>query len=275
MRLQLCIGLLFLVAGSAFSEPTESLPFRVGEELIYRIHWGLINVGSSQITTEWVEFEGRRLIAIRLRNRTNHVLSKLYPVDDFVESLVDPETFLPVRFTKKLKQGGYRCDEETFFDHEQGLASFVSHQDGTEKTYPIEKQTRDILTFLYFSRGQEFQPGEVVQRTLMSDEKLYTLDIHCGGIEAVNLDGYEKIECLKLEPKASFQGIFVRKGRLWMWISRDARRICTEIKSKVFVGNVSLTLCSVSGPGDDFWVETSDESAEQPPHKKAINFRRR
>ncbi|MFC1467436.1 DUF3108 domain-containing protein [Verrucomicrobiota bacterium] len=276
MKLWIFIFGLFVAAGPACAEPDVALPFRVGESLEYRIHWGVVNVGYSRITTEWVELEGRKLIAIRLRSRTNAVLSKLYPVDDFVESLVDPVTFRPVRFIKKIKQGGYHCDEETHFDYEKGIASWISKNGDADKQYVIDEESRDILTFLYYARLDEFQPGTVVQRKLISDEKQYDLDIHCEQIEEVELDGYGKIECLKMEPKASFQGIFVRKGRMWMWVSRDPRRICTEIKSKVFVGKVSLTLCSVTGPGDDFWVTTPTScSIDKQPRKRRPPFRRR
>lgn len=267
--------IIFLFSVRCFASNAEvHLPFEVGETLEYRIHWGLMNVGTSRMSTEWVEHDGRRLIAIRLRNWTNDVLSKLYPVDDFIETLVDPVTFLPVRYTKKLKQGKYQCDEVTHFDYESGLATWVSNKDQSEKQYGIDTQTRDILTFLYYTRLTEFVPESIEQRQLMADEKIYNLEIQSEKLETVDLDEYGKIECLKLEPKASFQGIFVRKGRMWMWISRDPRRICTEIKSKVFVGKVSLTLSVVTGPGNDFWVVPKDEKAENSP-KKPIVFRRR
>lgn len=258
---------------SVVAEPYVQLPFEVGEVLEYRIHWGLLSVGYSRLSTEWVEFEGRTLIAIRLKNRTNDVLSKLYPVDDSVESLVDPDTFLPVRFVKKLKQGRYRCDEETRFYHAQGMAYWVSKKNNETKQYEIAPESRDILSFLYYARLTDFQPDSVVRQQLMADEKLYDLHIHCKGIEEVELEGYGKVDCLKMEPKAAFRGIFVRKGRMWMWVSRDARRICTEIKSKVLVGNVSLSLESVKGPGDDFWV--NPRPIDEKPLKKRRTFRRR
>ena len=58
----------------------------MGETLDYRIYWGVIPVGSSRVTTEWIEEDGRTLIAIRFRTKSNDVLSKIYPVDDFAGS---------------------------------------------------------------------------------------------------------------------------------------------------------------------------------------------
>ena len=100
--------------------PKDKIPelwFPVGEKLIFGIRWGLVPVGQAVAWTEWVEENGRWLIAIRLRTKTNKVLSAMYPVDDFVESIVDPVTFLPLRFVKKINEGGTHVDQLTQFDH--------------------------------------------------------------------------------------------------------------------------------------------------------------
>jgi hypothetical protein len=275
MRRYLLILGFILSTVPVFANSNIELPFAVGETLEYRIHWGLVSVGTSRISTEWVEYEGRQLIAIRLKNRTNGALSKLYPVDDFVESLVDPETFLPVRFIKKLNQGRYHCDEETLLDHVEGVAYWHSNKSGKKKEYAIEAESRDILTFLYHSRLQVMQPDTILKRQLIADEKLYDLEIHCEAIEPVKLSVFGDIDCLRIEPKASFNGIFVRAGRMWMWISRDPRRICTELKSEVLVGKVSLTLDSVTGPGDDFWVSKPMNDGDETPRPRRPIFRRR
>jgi len=68
-----------------------------GENLIYRVHWGMIPVGETKITSEWVEEDGRKLINIRLRTRTNKWMDKIHKIDDDVIATVEPGTLLPVR----------------------------------------------------------------------------------------------------------------------------------------------------------------------------------
>ena len=53
----------------------------------------MVSVGTCRITTQWVEEDGRTLLAIRYRTRSNKVIAVIYPVDDKIESIVDPETF--------------------------------------------------------------------------------------------------------------------------------------------------------------------------------------
>ena len=60
---------------------------------------------------------GRRLVCIRSRAVSNKMIEKIYAVNDIVETVVDPATGLPVRFTKNLSEGPHRYHEITTFDH--------------------------------------------------------------------------------------------------------------------------------------------------------------
>ncbi|MDA0989342.1 MAG: DUF3108 domain-containing protein [Verrucomicrobia bacterium] len=227
--------------------------FPVGESLVYNIYWGVIPVGTTEITTEWIEEGGRILLAIRYRTRSNSVIATLYPVDDRIESIIDPETFLSVRFTKNLKEGRHRYHEQTTFDYANGVAHWKSFIKNTSKTYPIESDTRDLVTFMYYMRSQTFEAGTTKTYRVMADEKIYELILECEENERVALDDYGKVPSLRMEPKAKFEGLFVRSGRMKMWVSTDPRALCTRVKAKVPVANINVLLEKVRGPGDDFW----------------------
>ncbi len=92
---------------------TTNFWFPVGEELVYHAHWGLFHVAESRTTVNWTNHEGRALLAVRIRTKSNKVISTVYPVDDTVETLIEPNTFLPVSFSKVLNEGRYHTDEVT------------------------------------------------------------------------------------------------------------------------------------------------------------------
>jgi hypothetical protein len=249
------------------AQATNSAAFRVGEELLYDIHWGIIPVAKARATTEWVEHEGRKVIRIRYVTKTLGVVEAFYPVDDLLESLVDPATFLPIRFVKKLSEGGYRADEETTFDFARGKAQWKSNKNKKTKEFDIEADTRDVVSFMYHMRTMELTPGTQTLHRLMADEKLYDLKLKMGAVEDVKLSKYGSIPSVKVEPEASFQGLFVRKGKMTCWVSRDPRRICTRITASVPVASIRITLEEVKGPGDDFWVKPKkgEEDRETGP----------
>ncbi len=91
---------------------------------------------------------GRRLLAIRARIQTVSVLDKIFPVDDFLESVVDPQTFLPLRFTRRLSEGPLPLHEVTTFDH-AALQAHWKHllRKGFEQDFAIEADTRDADQF--------------------------------------------------------------------------------------------------------------------------------
>lgn len=238
----------------------ETLPgcqWPVGEKLTYRLYWGYMPVGTAVGWTEWVNHEGRRLLAIRLRTRSNKIIEKIYPVDDTIESLVDPETFLPVQFTKQLSEGKHRHHEVTVFDRTNQVAHWTSLLKNRSKSFPIPPDIRDIPTLMYSLRSHAFKPGAREHFNVMADEKVYDLWLNVRKKEVLNLPNHGEVASIQTEPEAAFQGIFVRSGKIWIWISDDARCLATKVHATIPVADVRAVLWSVEGPGNDRWITNS------------------
>lgn len=234
----------------------QDLPFPVGEELTYSVHWSFLHVATATAKFEWTELEGRKLLAIRTTARTSGVADKIYRVDDFMESIVDPETMLPVRYTKKAKEGRYWTHEITTFDHKNRVAHYESKKSGDKKDYPIDADTRDIISMMCFMRTQPFVVGAKPAYRCMADEKIYDFWVDVLKEEKVELDRYGETPSVKVEPIAAFNGLFVRTGRAWFWISRDKRQFLTKMVASVpIAGKFYIELDHVGGPGQDFWVQ--------------------
>ncbi|HOW96545.1 MAG TPA: DUF3108 domain-containing protein [Kiritimatiellia bacterium] len=257
----LVLGLGLVVCARA-AEPVPELWFPVGEKLTYRIYWGMFKVGITTTATGWIEEDGRTRLAIRFRTRTNRILEKLYPVDDFLEAIIDPVTFLPVRFTKRLKEGRYRADETTVFDHARGVAHWRSNMTDKKKDFAIEPDTRDVISFMYFMRSRPLKIGDTVHARVMADEKLYDLYVNIRRRENLKLPEMGRRPSVKLEPEAAFNGLFVRKGKLWMWVSDDKDRFCTKLAAKVPVASVSLWLTKVEVEPDRVVTGESEDDEE-------------
>ena len=279
-----CLLCCVLLAHGVLAEPSipqveEALPesgFIVGEELVYCVYWGFIPVGKTRIVSRWIEEDGRRLLAIRYRTRSNRFIAAIYPVDDLIESIVDPETFLPVRFVKKLKEGRHRNDEITTFDYEKGEARWEDRIKDRSKTYPIDEDTRDIVSFMYFMRSDRFKPGDKKAFRVMADEKIYDLFVSAHDAEKIKLKRFGRVKSIRLEPEAQFQGLFVRKGKVTVWVSDDERHLCTKVVGSVPVASIKVVLWEVRGPGDDFWIRRTNELSgkkddeEDPEVEKAL-----
>lgn len=236
--------------------------FPVGERLEYSVQWGFLHVAKACVWSEWIEEDGRNLIAIRVTTRTVSFMDKIYPVNDFLESVVDPETFLPLRFSKDLSEGRYRLKEITTFDYATRRAHWKHLLKDSEHDFDIDPDTRDLLSFMFFMRSRKWHPEQESEFRVMADEKLYDLIVRTRKYESFELPGFGKVRSLLVEPEAKFHGLFVRVGRLKVWISDDKRCLCTKGTARVPVGSVRVDLISVSGPGNDEWV-TGDSEADE------------
>jgi len=265
MNIKSCSGLflfavLLLLGAPLGLNAAEKRSFPVGETLEYKLYWGVVPVGRAEFQTFWDTFEGRPVIVIRATARTTAVVAAIYPVEDLIQSIVDPETLLPIKYTQKLREGRHKRDDEVIFDHENGRAvwSKIGKKSKT-KTIEIDGDTRDVLALTYKMRGGDFGVDSSDNFKVLVDDKLYDLSVK--GVEKKERDvaDYGKIECLEVEPEAAFGGIFVRKGKVRLWFSEDKRRVCVRMTGKVPLANVKAVLKKVSGPGDDFWVKKEDD----------------
>jgi hypothetical protein len=255
-----CSAVLLLGGSVASAE----LPFPIGETLKYIISWNRIPVAWSTVTTERDTLEGREVVAFRIRTQTYSFFNHVFKVDDLHESLIDLKTLLPIQYTKNVKEGRYRCHEITTFDFTTLKASYEHQLNGKKKSYDIEANTRDLISFMYFLRSEGLGEKKKPTFRLMADEKIYDLILHTDDVEKVDLPNYKrKVSFLKMVPEAKFDGLFVREGKATIWISRDPRRLLTFAKVKVPFGRARIKLQSVSGPGDDFWITEKKDGDDE------------
>jgi len=255
LRAILSLSLLF--AASQVLAETNGLWFPVGEELDYSLYWGVLTVGETHIKTAWIEEGGRKLLAIRFSAKSSMIVSAIFPVDDLMESVVDPETFLPVRFTQRIREGDKKRDDILIFDYNAGKARWQVDDPASTNSaaeIAIEQDTRDILCFMYYMRSKGFAAGTTNTFQVLVDDKVYKLTVAGLKVQDVYLSHFGDVRCIELEPKAQFGEVFVRKGSVNMWVSDDERRLCAKALAIVPVANVKMVLQTVSGPGVDFWT---------------------
>ncbi len=223
--------------------------FRIGERFKYGIHWGILNVGSSVIEVKGIEeVDGHPCYHVVARTRSNAVIAAFYPVDDTVETFIDVEGLFSRKFIKKLNEGNYHADEETIFDVDRGIAYWKSHRNGKTKEYGIPPEPQDVLSLMYWLRGQDLKPNSKYKFQVCADEKVYTVEMESRGRKKVRLarKAGGKQTAIEVEPvKAEFQGMFVRKGRIVIWVSDDEKHYLLRMIGKIPVASIKMILQEV------------------------------
>ncbi|OGX06306.1 MAG: hypothetical protein A3G87_07530 [Omnitrophica bacterium RIFCSPLOWO2_12_FULL_50_11] len=230
------------------SEGVKRAPFtiRENEHLKFSIRWLGFEFGTAEVRTEKMEqIRGRDAYHISVHVRSNKLIDLVYPVRDEHHSYIDVEHFHSLRYEKILREGRYRADEVMEFDQDRHTATYYSRLNGTKKQMFIPKHVQDQLSAAYWLRVQAMKPGESVYIPVNTDERNWNLEVRVLRSVKKEITGLGTFDALEIEPRAQFQGMFVRRGKFWGWMSVDEKRLPLTMRSKIPVlGSVSITLVS-------------------------------
>jgi len=230
--------------------------FFPGEVTKYKIYWMGIPLAWSQTTTDSITKDGKKLIRITVITQ-NYI--PVYSVDDRTVILIDPATALPISIDITLNEGSVHEKTITTFFHDKKVAVFQDRIAKTIKEIPINKTTKDLYSFIYSVRKHKLKEIAGKKYKLLVDGKMYELGFKIHPDKKISVPEYGDVLCTTIEPIAQFDGIFIRKGKILFWVSKENPHIITCAKTKVAVGKITIQLQSVSGPGKDFWIKKKEQ----------------
>ena len=213
-----------LAADNASIEAPAGTPV-VGERLVFDVVWMGIPVGTGTLELkEKLLFAGRPAYHVIATARTNDFFSKIYAIDDEVQSYFDAQTGYSLEFSKRLKEGRYRADERIVFDPAQKKAFYESFLNKSKKELPIEGPVHDLLSAFYRFRLQPVRVGDKWRTTVSSDEKNWDLEMDVLRIETKHFRKRPSVRALLVEPKTRLEGVLYNRGRSWVHFSTDRSR---------------------------------------------------
>ncbi len=218
------------------SRKIEHNAFKVGERLLYDVKYQFIKVGEAEISlSEIVEYNGRKCYRAVFRVWSLPFFSVFYKVDDRYESLIDVEGIYPWRFEQRIREGGYKRDFYAEFDHVNLIAKT------SEGVYPIPQYAQDVFSAFYYARTQDYSNKKVGDRVRLENfyrNKTYPLEIKYLGEQIVKVKA-GKFKCVVVEPLIVEGGLFKAKGRFFLWITNDDKKIPVKMTAEIPIGNVS------------------------------------
>lgn len=229
-----------------------SPPFRVGERLTYEVYYGLVRAGTATLVVhDVVQVCGRPTYHVVLTATTTPTFSKIFRVNDKIESYIDTEEFIPRKFAKVQEEGDYRHDEVTILDQEHHLGHYRSNRSGYTKDYEIPERCQDTLSIFYFLRLLWYGIGDRFVVKVMADEKIW--DVAFQVKEAVRRTIYRggSYDTFLLEADANFDAGTLRKGRGRLWITMDERKLIVCVKTKLAFGYLTLAMVKADNIYED------------------------
>ncbi|HSQ91744.1 MAG TPA: DUF3108 domain-containing protein [Nitrospiraceae bacterium] len=232
-----------LVSWAEAGEPSSARSFQVGEQLTYEISWLAITAGTAVMAVSHAGSDGDRPLAKLITTaQSTSVITKFFPVDNRVESIVDPATLLPEHLIFKRREGKKKEDIEYTFHQKQGTVTVVKN--GATEIQEMPPGTQDVISCLYYARSElALLPGSSLTMNVYHDKKNRKLDVRVEEIETVS-GPWGEIETARVLVIMPFQGLFLNKGNIRVWFTNDDRRIPVRMKAKVVIGSIVADLVS-------------------------------
>lgn len=235
---------------TAFHRMLSNNAFTYGEELNYRVHYGIINAAkiSLKVDNEAVEVHDRQTFHLTADGKTLSTFDWMFKVRDRFESYMDMEYIAPVKYFKSVKEDSYSDVDLVFFDHD------LKKIKGKKKNMDCPAYVQDIIGALYYARTIDFSSATKGQKfpiDIYLDQEIYNLEFKYMGKETIKSD-VGKIKCIKIKPKAVADRVFKNDESITLWVSDDENKIPVRVEASLAVGSIKVDLTSYKGLKNSF-----------------------
>jgi hypothetical protein len=256
MKKVIVLALLFLTV--SFDSQKESA-FQVGEWFKFRIHYGLINAGYATLEVKDAVKNNKKVYHAIGKGYTTGMSRFFFKVDDTYESYFDKVTGQPYQFVRKIDEGGYKKNQEGFFNQGTNKVLIKDYKNKTEKTFSVTENVQDIISTFYFLRNHpnvdKLKVGESIAVDMFFDDETTKFKLKYLGKEDIKTK-FGVTSTLMFRPLVQSGRVFKEEESLTVWISDDENKIPVRIKASLAVGSIKADLESFKGLKNPFMVKS-------------------
>ena len=238
-------------AGEPNNLPEVNAPWMKGEKLTFSLGWGFITAGSATLEVKPIAGGKTEFLTHATGNKT---INRIYPVNDTVYTRVRNKGLMTEVFRKRLHEGTFHNTSVIRFDR-KGEKAWLSDTVFTDMKARKVKRSADtavaiqgmehsIMSAFYYVRTMPLTVGDTSRFSAVSGKKRYELKVLVHGKEKVE-SVLGKVQCIKVEPVLDGDGIFVSKGRIFIWLTDDDRRIPVLMECEIALGSIKAKLLEV------------------------------
>ncbi len=223
----------------------DSKPLHIlGEEMTFQIHYLGINIGSVKMSSEKIsEINGKKTYFLKAHLRSADYYSFIYSLDDAIESYVDSERFLPIKYSLIQRESKQEVDDLQLFDFEKLKTYHWYRRLKDEKIKKDYKESyipqffQDSYSVFLFLRGLPLKIGNSYEIPIVNRGTHWILKIKVSKHENIRILD-KKIPSIVLKAESYFPGIMKKKGDITLWYSQDDKKILLKFKAKIKLGSI-------------------------------------
>jgi hypothetical protein len=232
-----------LSATGVRAQPQPLLP---GEEVRMRITYAHLLAGYASLRVAAAEHEQRAVLEFVSEARSAGFFAWLlrFRVRDLTVATWDPARGCSLRIEKHLREGRAARDQVVTFDPRSDWAT-VEDPKIQQTRFEVGPCALDVLSAFFVTRLRGVSEDAPLSLPVFDNGKRYTLAVRFLGREKLSLPAPfgRDTPTVVVEPLlAEGSGLFVKRGRLKIWLTDDERRVPVRMRAKVAVGSVSADL---------------------------------
>jgi hypothetical protein len=237
---------LFVVNNSKSS--TENFVMSVGEELIYKVSFLGINLGTIRIVTEKsTELDDKKVYKAKCYLKSADGIP-FVSINAIFDTWIDPSVSYSYKFEGRTQDKNKWQHDVADFEYDRKVIQFnrrLGNETVFNKSFNTDKKWTDGLSLFFFPRKYLTLKKSIKIPTFIEGLAYTTINFNGDKIENVEIDKVDyPIRTIYFNGKADYNGVYGFSGNFEGWFTDDEARIPVKAKMKVLVGNVLIELQS-------------------------------
>ena len=220
----------------------ENKSTKNGEQITYKVYYTLagawIGAGQATFTNKVEKYKGKPVYHITGNGKTFRSYDWFFKVRDKYESYIDTTTMLPMKFVRRVNEGGYKKFNIVNFNRNLNSASSTA---GVKK---VPACVQDVVSSIYYARNinfNKYKKGDKIPFSIFLDHKVY--DIYLRYLGKVRLKTKHGVfNTIKFKPLLIDGTIFEGGEKMTVWVTDDENKIPVHIETPIIVGSVRIDL---------------------------------
>ncbi|WP_339658273.1 DUF3108 domain-containing protein [Flavobacterium frigidarium] len=247
--------LFFILLATVSFDTRNQDAYDVGEYFKFRIHYGIVNAGYATLEVKDATLNSKKVFHVVGKGYTTGMSRFFFKVDDLYETYIDKDSGMPYRFVRKIDEGGYKKNQEGFFNQSANKVTVKDYKNNNEKTFVTPRNTQDILSSFYYLRNypgiDKIKPGESITIDMFFDDETTKFKLKFVGRENITTK-FGVVPSMIFKPLVQSGRVFKEKESVTVWISDDDNRLPIRIKADLAIGSLKADLDAYKGLNNPF-----------------------
>ena len=241
-----------------FQISAQEKSFDSGEWFKFRIHYGMFTASYATLQVNNARLDGKDVYHVKATGKSTGLLSLFFKVDDDYQTYFDKETGNPLRFIRKIDEGGHTKDVQIDFNHEESSALVNDKKHKVKSTHAIKPNTQDMISAFYYLRNhidtKNLVKGQETEINMFFDKDNFGFKLKFLGRETIETK-FGNVPCLKFRPIVQSGRVFDEEESLTIWISDDKNKAPIRLQADLRVGSLKADLDAYKGLQHSFRIK--------------------